>query len=192
MGTGALMNIGTRAMFANYSMLQTTGNNNANANTPGYSRQYAELATAGGQLTGSGFFGKGVDVATVSRSHNEFLTREVVATSALASADEARAAQLKQLETVFDTGEAGIGYAAGQFLNAFTDVASKPQDTSARQVVLARADDLASRFRTAGDQLDSLQSGTALALNTSAKQVTELAQRVAAINEKIEIGRAHV
>ena len=193
MGTGALMNIGTRAMFANYSMLQTTSNNIANANTPGYSRQYAELATAGGQSTGSGFFGKGVDVATVSRSHNEFLTREVVATGALASADEARSAQLKQLETVFDTGEAGIGYAAGQFLNAFADVASKPQDTSARQVVLARADDLASRFRTAGDQLDSLQSGTALALNTSAKQVTELAQRVAAINEKIvnSIGSKH-
>ena len=35
MGTGALMSLGTRALFANYSALQTTGNNIANANTPG-------------------------------------------------------------------------------------------------------------------------------------------------------------
>ena len=193
MGTGALMSIGTRAMFANYSMLQTTSNNIANANTPGYSRQYAELATAGGQLSGSGFFGKGVDVATVTRAHSEFLTREVATTTALASADAARAAQLKQLENVFDTGEAGVGYAAGQFLNAFVNVAAKPQDSSARQVALSRADELATRFRAAGEQIDALQSGTTLALKTSAKQVTELAQKVADVNEKIvgSIGSGH-
>ena len=193
MGTGALMSLGTRALFANYSALQTTGNNIANANTPGYSRQGVELATAGGQFTGAGFFGKGVDVATVTRSHNQFLTREVASTDALAAADASRAAQLKQLENVFDTGEAGIGHAAGQFLNAFVDVAAKPQDSSARQVALSRADELATRFRAAGQQLDALQSGATLELRTSAKQVSELAQRVAAINEKIvgSVGSGH-
>ena len=193
MGTGALMSLGTRAMFANYAALQTTGNNIANANTPGYSRQTVALATAGSQSTGSGFFGKGVDVATVSRSHNEFLTREVAATSAQAAADQTRTTQLKQLESIFDTGEAGIGHAAGQFLNAFVDVAAKPQDSSARQVVLARADELATRFRAAGQQIDALQSGVTVALKTSAKQVSELAQKVADINDKIagSIGSGH-
>ena len=193
MGTGALMSLGTRALFANYSALQTTGNNIANANTPGYSRQSVELATAGGQFSGAGFFGKGVDVAAVTRSHNEFLTREVATTDAQAAADATRAAQLKQLENVFDTGEAGIGHAAGQFLNAFVDVAAKPQDSSARQVALSRADELATRFRAAGQQIDALQSGATLELKTSAKQVSELARRVAAINEKIvgSVGSGH-
>lgn len=185
MGNGALMSLGTRALSASYSALQTTGNNIANVNTPGYSRQGVVLETAGGQFTGAGFFGRGVDVATVSRSHNEFLTREVAATGALAAADEARASQLKQLENVFDTGEAGIGFAAGQFLNAFVDVAAHPQDASARQVALGRADELATRFRAAGQQLDGLQAGATLELKASAQQVTELAQRVADINQKI-------
>ena len=39
MGHRRLMALGTKAMFANYAALQTTGNNIANANTPGYSRQ---------------------------------------------------------------------------------------------------------------------------------------------------------
>ena len=55
-----LMSIGRTAMNASYAALQTTGNNIANANTPGYSRQEAQLANAPDQFTGSGFFGKGV------------------------------------------------------------------------------------------------------------------------------------
>ena len=193
MGTGALMTLGTRAMFANYAALTTTGNNIANANTPGYSRQTVELATAGSQATGSGFFGKGVDVATVTRAHDQFLTREVAYTASLAAADAARATQLGQLENVFDTGEAGIGHATGQFLNAFVDVAAKPQDGSARQVALSRADELATRFRAAGQQIDTLQSGVVQSLETSAKQVSELAQKVATINDKIvnSVGSGH-
>ncbi|MDH5541124.1 MAG: flagellar hook-associated protein FlgK, partial [Rhizobacter sp.] len=193
MGTGSLMSLGTRALFANQAALQTTGNNIANVNTPGYSRQTVELQTAGGQMTGAGFFGKGVEVATVTRAHDKFLAREVATTGSLAAADETRAAQLKQLENIFATGEAGLGYAAGEFLNAFADVAAKPQDSAARQVVLSRAEQLAQRFRSAGEQVDALQAGTTMALKTSAKQVSALAQRVAEINQQIAVsnGSSH-
>ena len=62
MGASTLMSIGTRAMAANFASLQTVGNNIANANTQGYSRQEVQLGTAGGQYTGAGFFGQGVNV----------------------------------------------------------------------------------------------------------------------------------
>jgi len=185
MSSSALLSLGTRAMFANYAALQTTGNNIANVNTAGYSRQSVELETAGGQFTGAGFFGKGVNVTTVARAHDELLTREAAGSQAMASADEARSTQLQQLEKVFATGEAGIGYAAGQFLNAFVDVASRPTDASARQVVLARAADLASRFRSAGEQIDAIQAGVTSDLKASIDTVNSLAQRVAALNNQI-------
>lgn len=143
----ALFSLGTRAMSASYAALQTTGNNIANANTAGYSRQQVELATAGGQFTGGGFFGKGVDVKAVSRAHDEFMTREAALTQSLAQADDARLAQLQQLEKVFGLGEAGLGYISGQMIDAFGDVAARPQDTAARQVALSRAQDVAAQFR---------------------------------------------
>ena len=124
--------------------------------------------------TGSGFFGKGVDVATVTRAHSDFLTREAATTASIAAADAARSDQLQQLETVFPTGEAGLGYAAAQMFNAFVDVANKPQDASARQVVLARIGDLAARFRSACDQLDSIQAGIAPDLRTSVTSINAL------------------
>lgn len=185
--SGALMGLGTRALFANYSALQTIGNNISNANTAGYSRQSVELESAGGQFSGAGFFGKGVKVTSVVRAHDDFLTREASTAKALAAADEARAAQLKQLESVFATGEAGVGYAAGQFLNAFVDVANRPQDLAARQVALGRAADVASRFRAAGEQMDKLQSAVTADVRAAITAVNTLSARVADINAQISL-----
>jgi flagellar hook-associated protein 1 FlgK len=189
----ALMSIGTRAMFANYAALQTTGNNIANANVDGYSRQTVELKTSTGQFTGAGFFGKGVDVATVTRAHDAFLTREAQASQSLAELDRARLEQLERLENVFPLGEAGIGYAAGQFLNAMVDLASRPQDAATRQVVLARAADVASRFADAAGRLDGLQGGVTQDLRAGVTEVNALAARIAQVNQQIAaaLGTGH-
>ena len=138
MGTG-IFSMGTRAMFAAQTMLDTVGHNISNANTPGYSRQDVQLATENGMFTGAGFFGRGVQVVTITRSTNEFLSQEVNRNLAAESSDQTRLDKLLQLEKVLPTGESGLGYAAGQMLNAFVDVANQPQDMAARQVVLSRA-----------------------------------------------------
>ena len=181
----ALMSIGKTAMFASYAALQTTGNNIANANTPGYSRQQVQLADAPGQYTGAGFFGKGVAVTTVTRAYDRFLTNQAVDTSAIAAADAARAAKLTQLEGVFPIGEAGLGYAAGELVNAFVDVANTPGDASAREVVLGQARELASRFRAAGEQLGALQGGVTADVRAAVGGVNALAQQVAEMNRRI-------
>lgn len=185
MGASGLMSLGMRAMSANYAALQATGHNISNVNTPGYSRQSVVLETNGGQFTGAGFFGKGVNVASVKREHSEFLTREAATTKAIAAADEARSTQLQRLEKVFPLGEDGLGYAATQMFNAFVDVANKPADTSARQVVLARAGEFAAKVRVAGEQLDVLQQGITEELKASITQVNMLAGRIAELNQKI-------
>ncbi|OYU43787.1 MAG: hypothetical protein CFE44_16490, partial [Burkholderiales bacterium PBB4] len=55
-----ILDIGTRALQANQVALQTTGNNIANVNTAGYSRQKTILSAVPGQFTGAGYVGKGV------------------------------------------------------------------------------------------------------------------------------------
>ena len=181
----ALMSIGKTAMFASYAALQTTGNNIANANTAGYSRQEVQVRDSPGQFNGSGFFGKGVTVATVTRSYDRYLTTQAVASSAIASADAARVDKLGQLENVFPIGASGVGYAAGEFLNAFVDVANLPTDSSARQVVLSQAQELASRFRAAGDQLSALQAGVTQEVQTTVVAVNAIATQIAKLNHDI-------
>ncbi len=185
MGTSALLSLGMRAMFANQAALQTVGQNIANANVAGYSRQQVVLTTPEGQFTGAGYFGKGVNVQTVTRSHNEFLTREAAAAKSQAFMDTAMQAQLAQLEKVFPTGEDGLGQATNDFLNAMVDVTSRPSDPSARQVVLGKAQELAARFQNAGQQLADLQAGVVSDLSADVKIVNELAKQIAAANDQI-------
>jgi len=180
-----LLSVGARAMFANQAALQTIGQNIANANTPGYSRQSVVLTTSPGQFTGAGFFGRGVDVKTVERSHNAFLTKEASSSKSTASADATRAEQLSRMEKVFQPGTEGLGYAASQFLNALVDVASRPSDPSARQVALGRASELATRFSNAGAQLTDLQSGVVSDLRASVQVVNQLAQQIATVNNEV-------
>jgi flagellar hook-associated protein 1 FlgK len=180
-----LMSLGTRAMFLNYAALQTTGANISNAGTAGYSRQEVQVSTAGGQFTGAGFFGKGAQIDTVARASDAFLTRQAAVSRSQAALDATRLEQLRRLEEVFPSGTEGIGYAAGQLLNAFVDVANRPQDAAARQVVLSRTEELASRFRAAAEQIDTLQAGVVQDVKNSVATVNSLAQRIAAVNQEI-------
>ncbi len=185
MSSSALMSIGVRAMFANYSSMQTTGHNIANAQTPGYSRQTVQLASSGGQQTGAGFFGKGVDVVTVQRASDAFLTTQAQVASSMSAMDDARSSNLQQLETVLPPGDTGMGAAVGNFMNAFVDLANSPADSSARQVILSDAAEVADRFSTAGDELDRLQSGVTSDLRNSVAEVNQMAAQVATLNGNI-------
>jgi len=187
MSASGLMSIGVRALAANYAGLQTSGHNIANAGVDGYTRQQVELQTALGQFTGAGFFGKGVDVKTVARVYDQFLTRETQTSRAQASFDTARLDRLQQLESVFAGGDLGLGQAAGSLLNAMVDLASRPQDLAARNVVLGRAGELAQHFSSAAAQLDNIQSGVAQELGAQVTQVNELARQIAGVNDRIAV-----
>lgn len=180
-----LMQLGTRAMFAAYAQLQTTGQNIANASTVGYSRQQVILGTTQGQYTGSGYFGRGVTVQTVTRASNMFLTAQAAATKATASGDAARLSMLQQLEKVFGTGAGGLGYAATQLFNSFSELAAAPGDMSARQAVIARAEDFASLARSNSDQIEMLQQNVFSDIRNSVADVNEMAKGVADLNAKI-------
>lgn len=181
----SLMALGTRAMFAAYAQLNTVSHNIANANTPGYSRQQTVQTTAEGQFTGSGFMGRGVTVQTVTRASNMFLTQQVQAARAEASATGVRRDMLQQLEQVFGSGAQGLGNATVQLLGAFSDLAAAPSDLSARQAVLARAEDLASMARSYSSQLDMVQANVRTDIENAASEVNTLASQVAMLNSRI-------
>jgi len=185
MTASAIMSLGVRAMFANYAGLQTAGHNIANAGVEGYSRQQVELQTAIGQFSGAGFIGKGVDVKTITRIYDQFLSREAMTSRSQSSFDATRLDQLQQLEAVFAGGDDGVGQSAGALLNAMVDLANRPQDMAARSVVIGRAGELASRFSAAASQLDDIQSGVTQNLRASVSQVNQLAVQIASVNDRI-------
>lgn len=189
----SILNIGVRALQANQAALHTVSNNIANVNTPGYSRQSVQLQNVAGQFSGSGYFGKGVDVLTVTRTYSDFLTRQAAIAQSVAAGDQTRLDKLQQLENYFKGGPTGLGAAVSDMLNAFSDIVSAPTDLTARSVVLTRADEMATRFREMYMQLDQLRIGTTEQLKTDAKAINSLAQQIAKANQEIvrALGAGH-
>jgi flagellar hook-associated protein 1 FlgK len=181
---GAL-SIGANALTTNLAALQVIGHNIANVNTEGYSRQNVQLETAGYQKFGNGYFGKGVNMATVERSHDAYLTREAQITASVAAADAIRFSRLQQLEGAFPLGEGGLGSAMNSMLNAWGDVGSSPSNLTARTVAIARAEEFASRLRNTAGQLDSLRSSTYQQVEGAVNVVNQLASDLAKVNQRI-------
>lgn len=181
----SVMNIGVRALIANQDALQVVGHNIANVNTPGYSRQSVVMQDVGGQFTGGGYFGKGVEILTVQSSYSEFLTRQAALARSVAAADSSRYDSLRQLENIFQGGADGLGASVSNLLNAFSDLVNAPTDLTARSVVLTRADEMAARFQSTAGQLNDLRIGVTSQLRTDVEAINTLAQQIARINEEI-------
>lgn len=180
-----ILNVGTRALQANQAALQTAGNNIANVNTPGYSRQTVVLQNVEGQFTGGGYIGKGVDIQTIQRNFSAFLTTQSAMATSVQAADSTRADKLRQMEGIFEGGSTGLGAAVSDMLNAFSDVASAPTDLTARTVVLTRIDETADRMRAASQRLDDLQQGVAQELDQKINAINSLATSIAGVNQEI-------
>jgi len=181
----ALLNIGVRSLMANQAVLQITGHNIANANTPGYSRQIVNLESVAGGRTVSGYMGQGVNVASVQRAHSSVLTVQTAAAKAEYAADAKRAEKLNQMEGSFPTGSASIGLAINSMLSGFADVAASPSDMTARYVALARASETANRLRGTSSQLSDLASGVRSELAEKVNVSNELIERIAKLNDQI-------
>ncbi len=180
-----ILNVGARALQANQSALQTAGNNIANVNTEGYSRQSVVLRSIAGQFSGSGYYGKGVEAATVLRMHSDFLTRQATLSNSVSAADTKRLDQLKRLEDIFQGGTIGLGASVSDMLNAFSDIVNAPTDLTARTVVLGRAQEMATRFQSASSRIEDLNQGARNELKDMVVAVNSLAGRIAAVNEEI-------
>ena len=85
-------------LMAAQRSLETVQNNISNVNTDGYSRQRVEQSTNPSQLTGDGYVGQGVNVNNISRSYDQFITKQL--NSSLSAFGEAD--QYQQLSTRVD------------------------------------------------------------------------------------------
>ena len=181
----SLLNVGARALLANQVALQTTGHNIANVSVAGYSRQSAVIQTVQGQFTGSGYIGNGVNVATILRNHNELLTRQAAAAQAVQAADVTRAERVTQMQDVFTGGTSGLGAAVTDMLNSLADVVGSPTDITARTVTLTRMNEMASRMRSAAEQLQEIRYSVNEQLQNNMVRINDLAKSIANVNEQI-------
>lgn len=183
--TGNLLGTAVSGLYTYQRAMATTGHNISNVNTPGYSRQRIELGTRPPMLSGAGFIGNGVNIETVSRAYDQFLTTQLGTNTSSNSRLSAYYSFARQIDDIVADPQAGLTPALQDFFNAVQGVANDPSSSSTRQVLLSQSNSLINRFHYLDDRLDNLQSAANTQVRSTVTQINALGQSVAKLNQQI-------
>lgn len=186
-------------LVAEQVALDVTGNNIANSDTEGYSRQSAVLETkqpivvpAISPRTGKGVqLGTGVDVATIARVRNSYLDAQYRTQNTALSATSAEAEELTQAQAAFnEPSSSGLAASMSAFWSAWSALANTPTSEAAKQGVVAAAQQLVDTFHQLSAQLSTIsaQAGEQYAALTGAGgEVQQDAEQIAQLNGQIKL-----
>ncbi|KJZ33819.1 MULTISPECIES: flagellar hook-associated protein FlgK [Pseudomonas] len=187
----SLLNIGMSGLAAGQSSLMTTGNNIANADTAGYSRQQTVQSSKASNQFGNVYIGTGTTLADVRRVYNSYLDAQLQTTTSLNSDAAAYAGQISPLDALLSDSGTGLNGALTKFFASVQNVNAKPGDDASRQLLLSDAQALSARFNSVSSQLTAQNASINGNLTNMADQINKLAATVAQMNQKIsEVSKA--
>lgn len=178
--------IGLSGLRANQMGISLAGNNVANINTPGYSRQRAIFAAADPLHIAEGQFGMGATVLDVSVARDRFIEARLVRENQTLGQLDTMSQNLRQIEAVFaDTGGVGLRDSLNKFFASFSDLAGNPTSTAVRQQVLSAGNNLAGSIRSAYTQLTATQNTANQDVKATVNQINSLTSQIAALNTRV-------
>jgi len=177
-----------RGLVADQRSIDTTGHNIANAQTPGYSRQVAELqASPALPLVPAGELGTGVTVVQYQRIRDTLLDTQLRAQTMRQGYAQAQQGGLSQVESALnEPSDNGLSALLGKYWAAWQDVANAPSDLATRQALVQSASSLASGINTLASQLTTIQAQTTQAETVTIGQVNQIGAQVASLNQSIQ------
>lgn len=181
----SIYSIGVSALQAAQAGLNTTSHNIANANTVGYSRQEVLQQARLPQNYGSGFYGQGADVVTVTRRYDQFLGAQVLEAQSQASTLSTQLALSKQVSNLLGDANGGLTTTLQDFFNSVNTVSSTPESIPARQNMVGTAQSLVSRFHALDQRLNQIRDTLNGQITDSVTLVNGYAQQIGVLNDKI-------
>lgn len=185
-GLSAALNISVGALQVDENALATSSNNVANVDTPGYSRQVANLVETAPITLGNITFGTGVGLQSVTGTRDSILDLRVNQETQQQGQLDAFIGAGQQIQSLFDqTSGAGLQGPLTAFFNSLSQLSANPSDTNTRQAVLTAAQNLATAFNQSSVNLSTLQGSTDQSVTQTVGQINTLTAQIAAVNTQI-------
>ncbi len=185
------LNTALSALMAQRRALDVTGQNIANVNTEGYTRQRVQLAALAGPVVPAIFArwqgaGQGVSVLGTQRLNDVFVEGRALVENGTNEQLTLSQTLLSRIEAAFgEPGDNGVASALSSFWSGWGDVANNPGDLAARSQLIERAKTLAGTFNHVDATLSSLWSSTREQLDSLVSDVNGTAKQVAELNQAI-------
>jgi flagellar hook-associated protein 1 len=187
----SILSVARSGMLAQQRALQVTGNNIANASTPGYSRQRAEMVPALAITLPQGVLGTGVEVADVTRARDFLLDATLRRDVASFESSSFQERELLRIEAVLaEPSDAGLASALNAFWDSWSDLANNPSNSSARAVVASQGQQVVDFFNRAANSFGAIRADLIDSVQVSVSEANRLIGEIADLNGPISAATA--
>jgi flagellar hook-associated protein 1 FlgK len=185
------INTALNSLYAQRRGLDVTGQNIANVNTEGYTRQRVEMQSQVGSVSTALWsktdgLGTGVAVSDVQRLRDEFLENRGRAEHANSAYLTQQSAAYSSIEDTFgEPADTALQASLGDMWNAWNDVANNPKDKAARSALLEQSATVADGLNSAHSSLAGQWNQNRTQLQAYVDDVNTTSKAVAQLNDTI-------
>ncbi|KJF17937.1 flagellar hook-associated protein FlgK [Acidithrix ferrooxidans] len=175
--------IGLSGIQAQTKSMDVVSQNIANVNTPGYTRETANLSAV---INPGSNIGSGAIVASVSQISDSFLQAQAQSASADSHAATSLSSALSSAQTNFqEPSPIGINEQLSSLWNAFDQVSNQPNLMAARTQLVNIAQQLSTTINSDSQGLTNLYNGTVSQVQSSVTSINQQLKQVATLNGQI-------
>lgn len=181
------LNVATQGLFTAQSALNVTNHNISNAETKGYSRQYAEISATRALPDGSrGMVGTGSEITSVLQSRNTYIDSKFWSMSTDLGQYKVKTEMLGQLELLFnEPSDTGYNVAMGELYSTLQTLSTNPAEDAMVTNFIDSASSFAEYFNNISKQMLNSQREANFGVKTSVSQINFIAEQLSTINNQI-------
>lgn len=184
-GLTGTMWIALNALQAQQVGMETSANNVANLNTPGYSREVPVFQEADPYVQGNLVVGGGVVVEGIQSLRDSLLDLQISEETQQQGNSQAYVNAMNQVQTLFPDDTTGIGQQISAFFQSINSLSTDPADTTLRQGVLTAAQSMATSFNDTAGQLTGIRQQLDSQVQQQTQQVNQITQQIATVNASL-------
>ncbi len=182
-----LLSIGQSALLTQQKAIDITGNNIANVNTPGYSRQRLNIRQNSPVRIDNQTMSTGVTADTgIQRFYDQFLGAQLNGENENLGRWEAQEQALEKAELMLgDSESSGLSSAMSEFWNAWQGLSNNPSGVAERTSLISAGQYLATTFNQTYNNLRNLQGDIDTHVSNIVSDINEMTDRIAELNRKV-------
>lgn len=184
------LSLGLSALRAAQFGISIVGNNIANASTPGYHRQLADLRNSDPQILTPFQFGTGVKLADIRRNHSRILEQSITTNFSGQGDSLIRLTTSQQLESALSPSSGSLSDRVNGLFARLEELALHPNDASSRRSFVSTAVELTNTVRATSAELDRIQNQVEQEITGTVDRVNALARDIVTLNQSIVRAKA--
>lgn len=179
------------ALYADRQNLETTGNNIANVNTPGYARERVDQQSINGSTqsfwnNGTAQVGEGVNVTGISRITDQFLQAQSLSANGSLGTANANNSALQKVQGFFQEPTSdGLQNELSTFWQSWDAVGNDPGNLSARTQLIEQSQTLTTSIQQISQNLQNAGTEALSTLTDDVSNINSMAQSIAKLNTAI-------